>query len=127
VVVVDDSELTRDMLVSLLERLNFAVSEAVDGADALLLLEREKPDLVMTDLDMPVMDGFTLLERIRESPTLRDVPVIVLSTRDSDDVKRKAMKLGANAYLVKAAFRADELHRTLKHYLKSSAKESVDA
>lgn len=127
VLVVDDSELTRDMLVSLLERLSFAVSEAVDGADALLLLERGKPDLVMTDLDMPVMDGFTLLERIRESPTLKDIPVVVLSTRDSDEVKRKAMKLGANAYLVKAAFRADELHRTLKHYIKAVAKEPADA
>lgn len=127
VLVVDDSELTRDMLVSLLERLNFVVDEAVDGADALQMLERHKPDLVMTDLDMPVMDGFGLLGRIRESPALQSLPVIVFSTRDSDDVKRRAMKAGANAYLVKAAFRADELNRALRQHIRSAAKEATDA
>ncbi len=127
VLVVDDSELTRDMLVSLLERLNFVVDEAIDGSDALHMLERHRPDLVMTDLDMPVMDGFGLLARIRESPTLKDLPVIVFSTRDSDEVKRRAMREGANAYLVKAAFRAEELNRTLRHYIRLAAENVTNA
>jgi two-component system, chemotaxis family, sensor kinase CheA len=117
IVVVDDSELTRDMLISLLERLGYTVDEAVDGADALQSITRNMPDLVLTDLDMPVMDGFTLIERLRANPQTSDLPVLVLSTRGSDEDKRRAMKAGANAYLVKSAFRTQEIHRTLQQYL----------
>ncbi len=117
--VVDDSELTRDMLVSLLERLGYDVDEAVDGVDALEVIERARPDLVLTDLDMPIMDGFKLTERLRENPQTQEIPVIVISTRGSDADKRRAAEAGADGYIVKSSFRADEFNRTLALYLDS--------
>lgn len=117
VLVVDDSELTREMLVSLLQRLDYIVDQAVDGADAFQLLSQQAPQLVITDIDMPVMDGLTLLRKIRQHPDLEQLPVIVFSTRDSQDDQQRALSGGANDYLVKAAFRADELNRTLQHHL----------
>lgn len=117
--VVDDSELTRDMLVSLLERLGYDVDEAVDGVDALEVIERARPDLVLTDLDMPIMDGFKLTERLKENPETQEIPVIVISTRGSDADKKRAAEAGADGYIVKSSFRADEFNRTLSLYLNS--------
>ncbi len=117
VLVVDDSELTRDMLVPLLERLGYAVSEAVDGADALTAVGNAQPDLLLTDLDMPVMDGFALVQRLRADPATMDMPILVLSTRGSEEDKRRAMLAGASGYLVKSAFRAEDLDKAICQYL----------
>jgi CheY-like chemotaxis protein len=105
------------MLASLLERLDFAIAEAVDGADALRVIEQDPPDLVLTDLDMPVMDGLRLVRRLRQMPIYQRLPVIVFSTRGSDEDRKNALSAGANAYMVKAAFSAGELHRVLQRYL----------
>lgn len=121
VLVVDDSELTRDMLVHLAGRLGVETAEAVDGYDALGCMQRDRPDLVLTDLDMPAMDGFALLERMRRVPALRDLPVVVLTTRGSDVDKRRAMEAGANAFLVKSAFRAEDLQRVFDIFLGGAA------
>jgi two-component system chemotaxis sensor kinase CheA len=107
------------MLVSLLERLGYDVDEAVDGIDALEVIERERPDLVLTDLDMPIMDGFKLTERLRENPATQEIPVIVISTRGSDADKKRAAEAGADGYIVKSSFRAEEFNRTLALYLES--------
>jgi two-component system, chemotaxis family, sensor kinase CheA len=119
---VDDSELTRDMVVSLLQRGGFSVREAVDGSDAWEAIQRDPPDLVLTDLDMPVMDGFALVQRIRSVAALRELPVIVLSTRGAEQDKRRAMEAGADAYLVKSSMRAEELNRMLEAYLQREAR-----
>jgi len=118
---VDDSELTRDMIVSLLQRSGFTVREAVDGSDAWEAIQRDAPDLVLTDLDMPVMDGFALVQRIRSTAKFRELPVIVLSTRGSDQDKRRAMEAGADAYLVKSSMRTEELNKMLGSYLQRGA------
>lgn len=113
VLVVDDSELTRDILVNLVSRLGYVVIEAVDGQDALVRLAEGPVDLIVTDLEMPVLDGFELLHQVRATPQLRDLPVVVCSTRGSDEDKRRAADLGADAYVVKSRFDEDELDRTL--------------
>ena len=113
VLVVDDSELTRDILVNLVSRLGYEVIEAVDGQDALRRLGEGPVDLILTDLEMPVLDGFELLDQVRASPHLRELPVVVCSTRGSDEDKRRAADLGADAYVVKSRFDQDELDRTL--------------
>lgn len=117
VLIVDDSELTRDMLVDLAGRLGLEPLEAVDGFDALRVLQQTRPDLVLTDLDMPVLDGPALIERLREAPMWRELPVVVLSTRGSDQDKERAMRAGANAYLVKASFKPADLQRVLDVFL----------
>lgn len=104
VLIVDDSELTREMIASLLDRHGFETLEAVDGHDALTAIHRRRPDVVVTDLDMPVLDGFGLIKKLRADRELRDLPVIVMSTRGSEDDKRQAMESGADAYVVKSSF-----------------------
>lgn len=116
VLVVDDSELTRDLVVSALRELGLEVVEAVDGARALEELERTEVSLVVTDLDMPVLDGFELIRRVRASRTAR-LPIIVLSTRGSDADIERASTLGADAYLVKSRLELDQLRRVVRRYV----------
>jgi two-component system chemotaxis sensor kinase CheA len=117
ILVVDDSEMTRDMVVSSLRARGFRVAEAVNGADALRRAEMERPDLILTDLEMPLVNGFELLRSLRALPHMAELPVVVLSTRGADEDKRKAAELGANAYLVKTAFKEAELLGTITHFV----------
>ncbi|MDF1563121.1 MAG: response regulator [Deltaproteobacteria bacterium] len=116
ILIVEDSELTRDMLVGLAERIGLETLEAVNGKDALSRVEKE-PDLILTDLDMPVMDGFAFLEAFRARPDGKETPVIVLSTRGSDEDKRRAMAAGANAYVIKAEFSEATFRDLLSHFV----------
>lgn len=109
VLVVDDSEITRDLVASILRAGGYDVAEAVNGREALRSIEAHAPDVVVTDLEMPVMDGFELLVSIRQHQTVRGLPVIVFSTRGSESDTRKAAELGANAYLVKGRFEERDL------------------
>lgn len=117
VLIVDDSELTRDMLVGVAQRGNFTVDEAVNGREGLARMHANRPDLVLTDLDMPVMNGFEFIERVRREPAFEGIPIIVLTTRGSDDDKRRAMVAGANAYIIKSRFNQQKLHETLDRML----------
>ena len=117
VLIVDDSELTRDMLVGVAQRGNFTVDEAVNGREGLARLRANRPDLILTDIDMPVMNGFELIEAVRRDPALEEIPIIVLTTRGSDEDKRRAMVAGANAYIVKTDFSQQTLHETLDRLL----------
>lgn len=117
VLVVDDSELTRDMLVNMARRNRLRVVEAVNGREALSKMAGAPPDLILTDLDMPVMDGFELIARVRSDPGLRETPVVVLTTRGSEEDKRRAMAVGADAFLVKSEFNEEALSATIGRFL----------
>lgn len=122
VLVVDDSELTRDVVVSLLREMGIEAVEAVDGRAALEQLALFAPDLVMTDLDMPVLDGFELLRQIRARPSSASLPVIVLSSRGSPADIERASSLGADAYLVKNRLEIDQLRRVVSLHLPGRAR-----
>lgn len=113
--VVDDSELTRDVLVAALRDLGLEVLEAANGRIAIEVLTHGVPDLVLTDLDMPVLDGFGLLGHLRARH--RGVPVIVLSTRGAPEDVQRAIELGADAYLVKTRLELDELRAVVLRQL----------
>jgi chemotaxis protein histidine kinase CheA/CheY-like chemotaxis protein len=117
VLLVEDSELTRDMLDGVLSAMGHQVLDAANGRDALEKLQQSRPDLVITDLEMPVMDGFDLIAAIRGSETLRELPIIVLTSRGSEEDKRRAAELGADAYLVKSKFREEILEQTVDRFL----------
>jgi two-component system chemotaxis sensor kinase CheA len=104
VLVVDDALTVRELQRSILQRAGFEVRVAADGVEALSLLADHPVDLVLTDLDMPRMDGFALTESIRALSGLANLPVVILSSRASDDDKRRGMEVGADAYIVKSAF-----------------------
>jgi two-component system chemotaxis sensor kinase CheA len=104
ILVVDDALTVRELQRSILQRAGFDVDVASDGVEALSLLADHTVDLVLTDIDMPRMDGFELTESIRALTALANLPVVILSSRASDDDKRRGMEVGADAYIVKSAF-----------------------
>ena len=104
VLVVDDSITTRSMLQSMLEAAGFEVRAGVDGADGWRLVEEWSPDLVVSDVEMPRMNGFAFTETIRRSARFRDLPVILATACSSDEDRARGLEAGANAYLVKSTF-----------------------
>lgn len=104
VLVVDDSITTRTMEKNLLEAAGYRVRVAVDGIDAWTALKSETFDLVVSDVDMPRMDGFDLTARIRSDPKLQDLPVVLVTALESREDKERGIEVGANAYVVKSSF-----------------------
>lgn len=119
ILVTEDSEITRSLVVGILRGLGYEVLEAEDGKAAWDRLQKENVDLVLTDVQMPHMDGLELLERIRASDRLSGLPVVVLTTLTAEKDRQRAMRLGANGYLGKLNFEEKELIRTVKRYLGS--------
>ncbi|MFT3924646.1 MAG: response regulator [Myxococcales bacterium] len=119
VLVVDDSEVTRELIASILRNEGLDVVEAVNGREALERLRAVRPSVVLSDLEMPLLDGFGLLGEIRRTKEFADLPVIMFTTRGSETDKRKGAELGASAYLVKGNFDEDELISTVRRFLKA--------
>lgn len=117
VLLVDDSELTRDMLVEIMKRRGYQVIEAVNGKEALDRVAAQVPDIIVTDLEMPIIDGFELLQQLKGKAETKDVPVVVFSTRGAEADIQRGMDLGADAYLVKTAFQEEEMAQTLDRLL----------
>lgn len=99
ILVVDDSPVVKKIVTTTLIKKGFEVREALDGVAALEILLNEKIDLVITDLNMPKMDGLQLTREIRKNPTYKRIPVIMLTTNPSEE--QKALEAGANLYLKK--------------------------
>lgn len=107
--VVEDSVTTRSLETSILESEGFEVIAAPDGEAAWRLLQEKGADLVVSDIEMPQMDGFALTEAIRASRRFRDLPVVLVTALESEKDKARGIEVGANAYLVKSAFDQREL------------------
>jgi two-component system, chemotaxis family, sensor kinase CheA len=109
VLVVDDALTTRAMERSLLEAAGYSVSVAADGRDAWTALQGERFDLVVSDVDMPRMDGFELTSRIRADSRFADLPVVLVSALESREDKERGIEVGANAYVMKSSFEQSNL------------------
>lgn len=101
VLVVDDSLSVRRMLRELVEDAGFEALTAKDGAEALALLQAERPDVLVTDLEMPNMNGLQLTSTVRATPELTDLPVIMITSRSMEKHRRQAAEAGVNVYLTK--------------------------
>ncbi len=100
--VVEDSPMMRQLVVFALGRLrNLTVVEADDGVDALKKLAAGRFDLIITDINMPIMDGLKLVKRIRSDAVHKDVPIMIITTEGSAEDRQRALQLGANAYITK--------------------------
>lgn len=117
VLVVDDSATTRSLVRSILEAAGYGVAVATDGADAWAKLQEARPDAVVSDVDMPRMDGFTLCETVRRSPRMRDLPFVLVTALGSDRDRARGLEAGADAYVVKAQFDQGTLLETLQRLL----------
>jgi two-component system chemotaxis response regulator CheY len=101
VLVVDDSATVRKFVAASLNMKGFRVVTAMDGVEALERMPAEKFDLIITDLNMPDMDGFEFIRTLRETPEYRDIPIIVLSSYTDLKNKDLALEIGALAFLEK--------------------------
>jgi two-component system chemotaxis sensor kinase CheA len=104
ILVVDDALTVRELQRSIFENAGYSVRVAVNGEEALVEISHERPDLVLTDVQMPRMDGFELTEAIRKQPALASLPVIILTSRGSDEDRRRGLDVGADGYIVKSGF-----------------------
>ncbi|QKH38421.1 hybrid sensor histidine kinase/response regulator [Achromobacter pestifer] len=109
VLVVDDSLTVRELERKLLLNRGFDVAVAVDGMDGWNMLRGEDFDLVVTDVDMPRMDGIELVSRIKADPKLQGLPVMVVSYKDREEDRRRGLDAGADYYLAKGSFHDDAL------------------
>lgn len=117
VLVVDDSITTRTLEQSILEAAGYEVRTAVDGADAWRVLQDHGSDLVVADVEMPVMHGFALCEAIRGSTRFKTLPVVLLTAIETPEHRARGLEAGADAYLGKSSFDQQRLLDTLSELL----------
>lgn len=117
ILVVDDSMTTRMLEKNILEAHGYRVRVAVDGMEAMALLRNETPDLVITDVQMPRMDGLALLEALKKDSDLSRIPVIMVTSLERREDQERGMSLGADAYIVKRKFDQAELLAAIRQIL----------
>lgn len=113
ILIVDDSLSIRQSTRFILEQGNYTVREASDGVEALKALSAVKANLVITDINMPNMDGLTLVKKIRAEPASKFMPILVLTTESQGSIIDEGKKAGATGWIVKP-FNADKLLETVK-------------
>jgi two-component system chemotaxis response regulator CheY len=117
ILVVEDSPTMRQLISFAIKRVpNSRVIEATDGVDALKKLSSEKIDLILADINMPVMDGLKLVSLVRGNPQFKDIPIIIVTTEGADEDRKRALSIGANAYLPKP-IQTQELLKLINNYL----------
>lgn len=100
--VVDDSPTMRQLISFSLKRIRgSSIVEACDGVDALKKLQNTKIDVILVDINMPVMDGLKLVSLVRQDPKIKHLPVIIITTEGAEEDRQRGLALGANAYVVK--------------------------
>jgi len=117
ILIVDDSKTVRNLVAFIMKKEGFRVTTAEDGLDGLeKLYAADTVDLIVSDVNMPRMDGFTFIKSIREQDAYRDIPIIVLSTEGQDKDIETGLTLGANLYMVKPA-QPEKMVRNVKMLL----------
>jgi chemotaxis protein histidine kinase CheA len=117
VLIVDDSLTTRTLERNILEYQGYEVSVATDGQQAWETLQDQRFDLVVSDIEMPRMNGFELTERIKQSEHLADIPVIIVSSLAADTEKQRGIEAGADAYIVKGQFETHALLEVVRRFI----------
>lgn len=117
ILIIDDSATVRQAVRLPLQKTDYLCVEAVDGNDGLDKLKAESFDLILTDINMPNLDGFGFIEQARRLPQGKFTPIVVLTTESNDELKRRGKAVGASGWIVKP-FQADQLLKVLRLLLK---------
>ncbi len=124
IMVVDDSLTVRRVAERLLKRAGYQVVLATDGVDALRQLQNVRPSLLLVDIEMPLMDGFTLTRTLRGQPRYQDLPIIIVTSRTGDEDRNKSFDLGADDFVTKP-FQDEALLRRLAGLLQRQSAQSL--
>lgn len=117
ILIIEDDSFISDMYKIKLESESFEVVVAADGVQGLEAAGKEHPDLILLDVVMPKMDGFTVLQNLKEKPEVQNIPVIMLTNLGQKDSVEKGLKLGAEDYIIKAHFTPLEVVEKVKTFL----------
>jgi two-component system chemotaxis sensor kinase CheA len=117
ILVVEDSVTSRALLQTILERAGYRVRTAVDGMEALAMLKEHEFDMVVSDVDMPRMNGFTLTEKIRADVRISALPVVLVTSLDSAGDQKHGITVGADAYIMKTSFEKSRLLEVIRNLL----------
>lgn len=109
VLIVEDDEFLRSLTAKRLEKENYAIEVAVDGENAISVLDTLKPDIILLDLLLPGKDGFEVLKKIRSTEAVKTVPVVIFSNLGQKEDIEKAKALGVDDFLIKANFTLDDV------------------
>jgi len=118
VLIIEDDAMISGMYKTRLEQEGYAVVTADNGGQGLEVAVREKPDLILLDVMMPMMDGFALLQELRLKSTFKETPIIMLTNLGTTEDKEKGEKFGATDYLVKANLTPSQVSEHVAKYLK---------
>ncbi len=117
ILMVDDSISTREIEKDILESHGYKVNLAVDGLDAFEKAAEFQYDLVVTDIEMPNMDGFSLTEKLRDSDDYKHTPIVIVTSREKDEDKERGIQVGADAYIIKGSFDQSNLLETIQNLI----------
>ena len=117
ILIIEDDKFLRELISRKIINEGFKMEEAIDGEEGLKKLQEVKPDLILLDLILPGLDGFEVLERIKDNPSTSIIPVLILSNLGQRDEIEKGLKLGAVDFLVKAHFTPEEIVNKVKEIL----------
>ena len=118
VILIEDEEMLSNMYETKFVKEGYQIKKALDGETGLKLSQEEKPDLILLDIIMPKLDGFSVLRKLKEDPKTKDIPVVLLTNLGQDEDVKKGTKLGAVGYLVKANLTPTQVVDKVREYLK---------
>ena len=118
VILIEDEEMLSNMYEAKFIKEGFDIKKALDGETGLKLIQEENPDLVLLDIIMPKLDGFSVLRKIKEDQKNKNIPVILLTNLGQDEDVKKGNSLGASGYLVKANMTPSQVVDKVKEFLK---------
>ncbi len=121
VLLVEDDKFLRELIVQKLEKEGFEAQSAIEAKEAFKLINEKKPNIVLLDLVLPGIDGFSVIHKIKENPQTSDVAVIILSNLGGKDDLERAMSEGASDYLIKANFTPGEIVEKIRNVLSQKA------
>ncbi len=118
ILIIEDEQALQRALSDYMAKEGYKIFSAVDGESGFALAKKEKPDLIMLDLILPKMTGLDVLEKIKKDPEIKRISVIILTNIEDAESIGRAMQLGAAAYMLKAAYKLEEVLEKVKKFLK---------
>ena len=119
ILLIDDSEMVLQILGAIIEDIGYELETASDGMEGLEELTENEYDCLITDLNMPIMDGYTLIQKVREMEQYADIPIVIVTTEKEASDKEKGFAVGADIYLVKPV-QKEELQEKLQMLLEEN-------
>jgi len=118
ILVIEDEVVLQKSMMDFLSEEGFEVFGALDGEAGLQLAKKEKPDLILLDIVLPIKDGFEVLTELKQSDDLKNIPVILLTNLDSMENVQRAFEFGVSTYLVKANYKLEDISKKVQEALK---------